>query len=185
MGGVVGLIEKLATEETADVMVEEVVLLPLVKCLVELGLQLGVVGAGEGILSDTMDLGDLAEGSLIKRMPRAPGLLVKAVQVHAAQIIEPHAEALLIKGLDARHMHAELGQATRGGHELRIVPPGHRVNHQDHRRVGVAGPVQPVEMPIRAAFDDGLDLARRLTKRRKLLAGEDEERFVFGGHDGK
>jgi hypothetical protein len=37
-------------------------------------------------------------------------------------------------------------------------------------------------MPVRAAFDDGLHLAREITKRGKMLAGEDEERFVFGRH---
>jgi hypothetical protein len=67
----------------------------------------------------------------------APGPLAEAVQIHAAQIIQPHAEALLIEGLDAGHMHAELRETSRGRHELRIVPPCHGIDHEDHRRVGL------------------------------------------------
>jgi hypothetical protein len=169
VGGVVFFVEKLATEETADVVIEEVVLLPLVERLIEFRLQLRVIRARKGILGDAVDLRRLAERGLIKRLAVAPGALAEAVQIHATEIIEPHTEALLIEGLDAGHMHAELRQTPRGGDELRIVPPGHGIDHEDHRRVGVAGPVQPVKMPIRAAFDDGLDLARGVTKRGKLL----------------
>ena len=163
-------------------MIEEVVLLPLVKRFIKLRLQLCVVRTGQIILRHRVNFGRLAQRGLIKRKARAPRPLAKAVQVHTTEIIQPHAKSLLIKGQNARHMRAHRRQTTRRGHKLRIVPPCHRVNHQDHRPAALLRPDQAVEVTVGAAFDDGLHRAGKIAQFRKLFARENEQRFVFGRH---
>ena len=166
----------------ADEVVEEVVLLPEVEGVVEGGFEFGLIFGGQLGFGDGVDFGDFPEGGFIPRAEDIPGFVAVGVEVVAAEVLEPDAEAAFVVVEDGGDMDAEGGEAAGGGSEFGVVAAGVGVDHEDHGLLAGGGPREAVVVSVGAAFEDGLELTGEAGQFGKFLAGEDVESFVFWGH---
>jgi hypothetical protein len=121
LGGAGGVIGKFAMAVGANVVFEEVILLPLIKGFIEGGLELEVIGGGEFGLGDGVDFGDFLEGELVVMAQFRPGGLPVGVEVFVTEVLEPDAEAGGVVVEDGGDVNAEFGEALGGGGELGVV----------------------------------------------------------------
>lgn len=182
-GGAI-FVRELFLKVAADEVVEEVVLLPEVEGVVEGGFEFDLIVRGELGFGDGVDFGDFLEGGFIPGAEDIPGFVPVGVEVVPAEVLEPDAEAAFVVMEDGGDMDAEGGEALGGGGEFGVVAAGVGVNHEDHGLLAGGGPGEAVVVSVGAAFEDGLELTGEAGQLGELLAGEDVESFVFGGHGG-